>query len=521
MLATGSRRVRRRARLVVGSAGLAVVAVIASVVAVTHDPAQEPRPARVVEGGSQPGPAARPPTDQAGRTGQVPGADLGRPGPAQPAPQRRRRIRARAAGPRNRRHGLAAGCSGHDRPPLSHGAAVRRSARAARPRMPSAPAGARCWSSTDESRTWQTGHVSAPAGLEAHAPPSVGIGLDGRLYLGHTNEGTSGPMHWWSYPVPQGGQGRPEPALTGTSIAFGDGVHCTGRLRRAHRSLAPPARIGSWPSTGPGLRTTHRPGHAPCRRGGWGWPAAARSSPTGVAEPVHRAQTPSRSSTTPGGKTISCRFRVLAADQGHVLLAPPSGMRTAVSPRPGHAHHGEGEHGGRRLLPGNHRFTPPQLPGWTGLRADPVGQRGSASSLTAMKVTPARGCPQGETFVHNRLRPERHLAPRRATYVDLFNRPDQRLSGPERRGHVDKNIPAEGLATVFAGCLKLRCRSAALRLRVLWLSVRSATQARLPGGVGNGGVVDDGVTLGAVGGHHLGVGRPVRTSGPDDPLAVG
>ena len=79
------------------------------------------------------------------------------------------------------------------------------------------------------SRTWQTSDVTVPAGLEAHMPPSVGIGLEGRLYLGHWNVGESGPMHWWSYPVPQGGEGRPEPALTGTSIAFGDDVQA-----RAH-----------------------------------------------------------------------------------------------------------------------------------------------------------------------------------------------------------------------------------------------------------------------------------------------
>src|SRR5215210_2695290 len=45
----------------------------------------------------------------------------------------------------------------------------------------------------------------------------------------------------------------------------------------------------------------------------------------------------------------------------------------------------------------------------------------------------------------------------------------------------------------------------------------SATRVGLPGGVGDGRVVDDGVPLGAVGGHYLGVGRAVRTSGPDDP----
>src|SRR6478736_9541883 len=68
MLATGSRRVRRRARLVVGSAGLAVVAIIASVVTVTQDPAQEPRPARVVHVDlNQAQPLDLQPTRQGGR----------------------------------------------------------------------------------------------------------------------------------------------------------------------------------------------------------------------------------------------------------------------------------------------------------------------------------------------------------------------------------------------------------------------------------------------------------------------
>ena len=48
VLVTGSRRVRRRAVLVVGSSALAVGTVIASVVAVTNDPTEEPRPAGVV-----------------------------------------------------------------------------------------------------------------------------------------------------------------------------------------------------------------------------------------------------------------------------------------------------------------------------------------------------------------------------------------------------------------------------------------------------------------------------------------
>ena len=62
-----------------------------------------------------------------------------------------------------------------------------------------------------------------------HTPPQLAIAPDGRLYLGHNLEGESGPMHWWSYAVPEGGEGRPEPALAGASVAWGDGVQATGR----------------------------------------------------------------------------------------------------------------------------------------------------------------------------------------------------------------------------------------------------------------------------------------------------
>jgi hypothetical protein len=175
------------------------------------------------------------------------------------------------------------------------------------------------------SRTWQTSAVTVPAGLEAHTPPSVGIGLDGRLYLGHTNEGESGPVHWWSYPVPQGDEGRPEPDLTGASIAFGDDVQAQAdsdgriflstpgeeRLLAEHRpeDCEPPSdpNAAPWP----------------------GWVRMAGSRPVVTywcGEPSPRSETVTVVYDTDGGKTVEVvGSALLAADQDRVLLAPSSG----------------------------------------------------------------------------------------------------------------------------------------------------------------------------------------------------
>jgi hypothetical protein len=175
------------------------------------------------------------------------------------------------------------------------------------------------------SRTWQTSAVTVPAGLEAHMPPSVGIGLDGRLYLGHWNEGESGPVHWWSYPVPQGDEGRPEPDLTGTSMAFGDGVQARadsdGRIvlstpgedrllaERRPQACEPP----SDPDTALPLNGVRLAGDRPVVTYWCG-------------EPSPRSDTVTVLYDTDGDKTVQVAgATLLAADQDHVLLAPPLG----------------------------------------------------------------------------------------------------------------------------------------------------------------------------------------------------
>lgn len=74
------------------------------------------------------------------------------------------------------------------------------------------------------SETWTRSRIQPPEDIEVHTPPQLAIAPDGRFYLGHNLEDESGPMHWWSYALPGGGEGRPEPALDGESVAWEDGV---------------------------------------------------------------------------------------------------------------------------------------------------------------------------------------------------------------------------------------------------------------------------------------------------------
>lgn len=341
VLAIGARRVRRRAALVVGTAGLTVVAVIASVVAVTNDPAQESRPARVVRVDlNQARPLDLQPTRQGGRgrflgltadglvlRSQHPkgadGYELGLldpgtgvtdwlPDPMEPT-------------------GALTSPGGNGKPlwrlpvELTTDQLVLLDLETAIWRLRSSAGTLLVFDRG--SRTWQTSDVIVPAGLEAHLPPSVGIGLDGRLYLGHWNEGESGPMHWWSYPVPQGGEGRPELALTGTSMAFGDGVQARAdsggrivlstpgedRLLAEHRPQAcePPSDPDAplWPS-GVGMA-----GNRPVVTYWCGEPSPRPDTVTVVYD-------------TDGDRTVQVAgSALLAADQDHVLLAPT--FRTA------------------------------------------------------------------------------------------------------------------------------------------------------------------------------------------------
>ena len=74
------------------------------------------------------------------------------------------------------------------------------------------------------SETWRNTPVRLPPAVEVHVPPRLALAPDGRLYLGNNLEGESGPMNWWSYAVPEGGEGQTEPELAGAVVAWGDGV---------------------------------------------------------------------------------------------------------------------------------------------------------------------------------------------------------------------------------------------------------------------------------------------------------
>jgi len=340
VLITGSRRVRRRAALVVGSSALAVGAVIASVVTVANDPTEQPHPAQVAKLDlDRAQPLDLQPIRQGGRdrflgltadglvlrsrhpSGEG-GYGLGLLDPETGVTD----WLSDAAGPTGT---LTPPGRNNGGPPwllpvqltvdqlvlLHLEPAIYRDR----------PSGGTLLVFDRGSRTWQSGTVTVPAGLEAHTSPSVGIGLDGRLYLGHTNEGESGPAHWWSYPVPHGGEGRPEPHLTGSSIAFGDEVQA-----RADSS-------GSIFLSTPGedrLLAEHRPQDceppSDPHAAPWpGWVRMAGSRPVVTywcGEPSPRSDTVTVVYDTDRGKTVQVAgSALLAADQDHILLAPSSG----------------------------------------------------------------------------------------------------------------------------------------------------------------------------------------------------
>ena len=181
------------------------------------------------------------------------------------------------------------------------------------------------------SETWESGVVRLPAGLEAHAvaggvPYRLGLGSDGRLYLGSTFEGESGPLSWWSYAVPEGGEGRPEPALAGSAVAWGDGVQVSadndGRVAVSvsgvERIVAEERPEGCEPPTDPDLAdmpvTVRLAGNRPVVTYWCG----------DEAEAVTRVY-----DVDSGAAIQVAGAGSLAADEDHVLLAPAQGAHDA------------------------------------------------------------------------------------------------------------------------------------------------------------------------------------------------
>ena len=172
------------------------------------------------------------------------------------------------------------------------------------------------------SETWESSIVRLPDGLEMHVPFRLALGSDGRLYLGSTFEGESGPLSWWSYDVPEGGEGRPQPALTGTAVAWGDGVQARadsdGRVvlssSAAERLVAEERPAGCEPPTDPDLASM------PVTVG------LAGNRPVVTYWCGDVAQATTRVYDVDGGDAIQVAGAgFLAADEDHVLLATAQG----------------------------------------------------------------------------------------------------------------------------------------------------------------------------------------------------
>ena len=110
-------------------------------------------------------------------------------------------------------------------------------------------------------RTWTMSFIRLPAGIEAHVPPQLRLGPDDRLYVG-TNMERSSRMHWWSFPVPAGGDPRREPDLAGLAVAWNQDVRVTADARgRVVRTVAGASRTlsGGRPAGCPGPEEAFRP----------------------------------------------------------------------------------------------------------------------------------------------------------------------------------------------------------------------------------------------------------------------
>lgn len=172
------------------------------------------------------------------------------------------------------------------------------------------------------SETWESSTVRLPYGLELHVPFRLALGPDGRLYLGSTLEGESGPLSWWSYAVPEGGEGRPQPALAGAAVAWGDGVQARaygdGRVvlsgSGAERLVAEERPAGCEPATDPDLASMPVVvGLAGNRTVVTLWCGDEAQAITFVYD------------VDSGGAIQVAGARLQAADEGHVLLVATQG----------------------------------------------------------------------------------------------------------------------------------------------------------------------------------------------------
>jgi hypothetical protein len=140
------------------------------------------------------------------------------------------------------------------------------------------------------SGSWRRGDIRLPPGIEVHQTPSLYLGDDGRVYVGSRMEGAP-EQHWWSSAW-EGGALRPEPSLTGLAVAW-DG---TGRATAAFDGQVSVSTLGA-----ERVVSRERPdGCAPDDEGldRWSvWPEIVLSSRSGAT-----TGRPRRSCMTPTGR---------------------------------------------------------------------------------------------------------------------------------------------------------------------------------------------------------------------------
>jgi len=226
VLAAGSRRVRRRVALTVASSALAVAAVVTSLLVATDRSVQNPGPADVVHLDLSQAERVHPDVLASVRTTwREPMDDLSSER-FEGVTTDGRVLLSRSTRNGDSKVGLLNPATGTAEwlPPEVAGDPVELTADRLVLFAQVRPNTARLGVFDRRSKTWETSELRLAVGLEAHVPPRLTLGPDGRLYLGNNLEGESGPVSWWSYGLPQGGQGRPEPALTGAGMVWRDGV---------------------------------------------------------------------------------------------------------------------------------------------------------------------------------------------------------------------------------------------------------------------------------------------------------
>jgi hypothetical protein len=167
-------------------------------------------------------------------------------------------------------------------------------------------------------RTWTRSFIRLPGGIEAHVPPQLRLGPDGRLYVG-TNMENSVPMHWWSFPVPGGGDPRREPDLAGRAVAWNQDVRVTA---------GPRGRVDRTVAGATGTLADDRPARCPAPQHAFRPELELAGDRPVVTYWCGEGHVPASLTVVPaqsGRPGVEVPGTVLAADQDRVLLAGSGG----------------------------------------------------------------------------------------------------------------------------------------------------------------------------------------------------